>query len=286
MAGVLLSGLAIVGRAGVAHADFPLPDVPLVRSNLGAEYRFDFGGGRYDQRSLRIEGSGVQVSLIKPGRDGLRVAIPRGPGGKGLSLCTKFGLGGDFEVMASYEVIRAPQPKPGARVGVEVALQSAARWEERVYLSRELDPRGGEAQLWGGIEGGEDPPRIEPPVATGSAARRGRFHLARVGPIVYLHAAEEGKAFRKVFEGNFGTSNLMFLRMQTRYEGADQGFEMSWKEVTIRAESLPTDPGRPGSGSSRPPTWLIVAGCAGILIAIAGWSIARGHGPANRHHKA
>jgi len=96
----LLAGLdSLIVSQG--RAEVPLPELSLDRGRLVERYDLNFRNGHYDFQSIRVEGSGVQISLVKPTVDGLRARVPPRMGGSGVSLCTKFGIRGDFELSAS-----------------------------------------------------------------------------------------------------------------------------------------------------------------------------------------
>ena len=87
----------------------PLSD----RLKAAWEYRCDFRDGRYDYRWLHLEPNGPLASLAKPDRRGLRIAIPPKTDCRGVGAFTLFGVHGDFEVTASFEVLRADRPREG-----------------------------------------------------------------------------------------------------------------------------------------------------------------------------
>ncbi len=260
-----LTGLILL-VGGPGRAETPLPAVGLDRGRLGAAYDLNFRASHYDYQSIRVEGSGVQISLVKPTNEGLRVHVPPRTEGAGVGLCTKFGIQGDFEVIASYQVRDAPRPTDGPGIGPEVALQSAARWDDGVRLGRRVAPSGA-AAVAGAIERGSATPASASAGSIASSAGEGRFYLARSGATVFLYVAEGASPYRKVAEGEFGTANVMFVRLATLYEGASRGLDVVWQDLQIRAEALPRTPGTP-SDSTLPSGTLVVAGW-GLLIVVA-----------------
>ena len=262
-----LTGLVLL-VGGLGRAETPLPAVSLDRGRLGAAYDLNFRASHYDYQSLRVEGSGVQISLVKPTAEGLGVHVPPRTEGVGVGLCTKFGIQGDFEVIATYQIRAAPQPTDGPGIGPEVALQSAARWDDGVRLGRRV-ARTGEAAFFGAIQPGAAAPTRASAGSIASSALDGRFYLARSGATVFLYVAEGTSPYRKVAEGEFGTANVMFVRLATLYEGASRGLDVVWRDLQIRAEALPRTPGTP-SDSATPPGTIVVAGW-GLLIVIGAW---------------
>ena len=252
--------------ASRGQAQVPLPDSPLDHARLVERYDLSFRGSRYDYQSLRVEGSGVQISLVKPTSDGLRVHVPPKTIGGSVGLCTKFGIRGDFELRVSYEFLGATKPTEGPGIGLAVFLQSAEQWDEHISLSRRVAPKTGQATFSAEISRGADSPTGGGAGSLPSTSKEGQFAIARSGSTVSLYAADEKGGFRKVSEADFGAGTLMFVRLSTLYDGADRGLDILWKDLTVRAESLPRNPGQPSGEASRPP-WLVVGGFVFFVIA-------------------
>ncbi len=60
---------------------------------------------------------------------------------------------------------------------------------------------------------------------------------------------------------------MMFVRLSTLYEGADRGLDVLWKDLAIRAESLPRDPGQPSDRAFLRAPLAIVA-CMVLFVAV------------------
>ncbi len=262
----LLAGLvSLIVSQG--RAEVPLPELPLDRGRLVERYDLSFRNSHYDYQSIRVEGSGVQISLVKPTINGLRVHVPPKTNGSGVGLCTKFGIRGDFELSVSYEILDAPKPSEGPGIGPEVSLQSSERWDEHISLSRRVAAKTGDATFSSGISRSGNLKTSGDVASVKSSSKVGRLYIARSSSTVYLYAAEGNGGFQKVTQTDFGTGNVMFVRLSTLYEGENRGLDVLWKDLTIRAESLPRNPGQPSDGAF--PSVLLVAGLCVLLCIIA-----------------
>jgi serine/threonine protein kinase len=229
------------------------------------EYRCDFRDGRYDYRWLHLEPNGPLASLAKPDRRGLRIAIPPKTYCRGVGAFTLFGVHGDFEVTASFEVLRADRPRDGDGVGPELFLRGADGWDHYASMARMLRADHAEPQLrvaWG--EKGDGRPR-SPGARDRTDLKAGRFRIARAGSTVhYLVAAKDSDTFREVAQSEFGTGDLSTVRLMALINDSGAALDVLWTDLTIRAEALPgfTD-GKPPE-PQRASWWLLLAGLSGV----------------------
>ena len=253
----------------------PLSD----RLRAAWEYRCDFREGRYDYRWLHLEPNRPIASLAKPDRRGLRIAIPPKTDCRGVGVFTLFGVRGDFEVTASFEVLKADRPREGdGGVGPELFLRGVDGWDHSVSMARMLRPDHAEPQIlvaWG--EKDDDRPRSQG-ARDRTDLRAGRFRIARVGSTVhYLVAPKDSDAFREVARNEFGTKDLSTVRLMALVNGSGAALDVLWTDLTIRAEALPgfTD-GKPPE-PQRASWWLLLAGLSGVTALGIGvwWSGAR-----------
>ena len=242
------------------------------------EYRCDFREGRYDHRWLHLEPNGPLASLAKPDRRGLRIAIPPKTNCRGVGAFTLFGVHGDFEVTAAFEVLKAGRPREGDGVGPELYLRSVDGWDHYASMARMLRSDHSEPQLrvsWG--EKGDSVPR-SPGARDRTDLQAGRFRIARVGSTVhYLIAPKDSDAFREVAQIEFGTDDLNTVRLMGLVNGSGAALDVLWTDLTIRAEALPgfTDGRHPEP--QRASWWLLLAGLSGVAAMGIGvwWSGAR-----------
>jgi hypothetical protein len=204
-------------------------------------YLIDFRGGHYDHRRLTIEGSGSLGHLAKPGPDGLRMVVPAGTEGRHVGIYTRFGLRGDFEVTASYEVRGAARPKvrTGPGIGPELCLRSVAGWGNYASMAWSLTESRDFPIVVGGFARTVDEARRRLGGSERAAARSGVFRIVRSGGTVrFLASAIEDRDFHEVYAGEFGTDDIDLVRITAIFEGSDDLLDVVWKELSIRAESL------------------------------------------------
>jgi hypothetical protein len=229
------------------------------------EYRCDFRDGRYDYRWLHLEPNRPIASVAKPDRRGLRITIPPKTDCLGVGAFTLFGVHGDFEVTASFEVLNAERPREGGDVGPELDLQTVDGWGSYVSMGRMLRASDAEPQLLiargekvdGGIQHHGNREKTD--------LKAGRFRIARVGSTVhYFVAPKDSDAFHQVGEDEFGTKDIARVRVMAQVNESRAALDVLWKDLTIRAESLPgwTD-GKP-TAPPGPSLWLLLAGLAGV----------------------
>ena len=96
---------------GPVAAQAPATTAPPDAEKLREVYHYDFRDGRYDNRWLHLEPNGPLGSLVKPDPRGLRIAIPAKTDALGVGAFTRFGVHGDFEVTASFEILKADRPE-------------------------------------------------------------------------------------------------------------------------------------------------------------------------------
>ncbi|GIW92676.1 MAG: hypothetical protein KatS3mg110_0717 [Pirellulaceae bacterium] len=96
---------------------------------------FDFQNSQYDRMQLRPLVAGM-ARLVEPNAKGLRMHLPAGPGPERVGIKPVFSIQGDFEITASFEVVRAEQPKSGSGVGPAIHLVFQSPLEPTAVLSR------------------------------------------------------------------------------------------------------------------------------------------------------
>ena len=225
----------------------------------GGNTACDFRDGRYDYRWLHLEPNGPLTSLAKPDRRGLRIAIPPKTECRGVGAFTMFGIRGDFEVTASFEILKADRPR---RAAASAPSCTSARSTGGATTSRSpgwLRTADGRAP---------DPGRLGREVNGRSditatsrrpTSKAGRFRIIRVGcdgPLLRRPKRDDFRkdsdAFREVARHEFGTKDIDTVRFMGQFNDSDA--------APGRHLEGPQDPGR---GAPRPgrrrcdsrPTW-------------------------------
>jgi serine/threonine protein kinase len=251
----------------------PATPAPPDPEKLVAVYRQDFRDSRYDNRWLRLEPDGPAGNLVRPEARGLRIAIPAKTNTAGIGTFTRFGVHGDFEITASFEILKVDKPKDGGSVGPELYLRTIDGWGDYVAMARFI--RAPEAEPHILVARGE---KVEGQIRYHTSEHKnaitaGRFRITRSGPMVqYLLAPADSDDFRELATDDFGIKDLNMVRLMAKINGAGVPLDLLWKDLTIRAESLPgwTDPAAPPPRASM---WLVLlAGLVFVaVLALALW---------------
>ena len=109
---------ALGGEAGQCDQSESMPGPDPKR--LVAEFHQDLKGGKFDSKMLKLVG-GDGGKFVKTEEDGLHIRMPAGldkplP----VGVAPRFRIHGDFEITASYAIVKADKPIRG--YGLAVAL--------------------------------------------------------------------------------------------------------------------------------------------------------------------
>ena len=236
---------------------------------FAAEYRQDFRNERYDPRWFRVD-EGPPDSMrafFRPDPRGLHIVIPRGSSAN-LRLGTGFQVHGDFEIIATYEVISAPRPATGFGVGPEVHIKPPGGWDRYASACWFVRNDGSEVivMAWGrSVDGKKQVSAQRVP----AKSRSGRLRLRRTGTRLD-YAVDDGETgqFRPVYTAEYGAEDVEKVRLDTIQGGSSGGCEMIWKDLTVRADDLP------GWSSSEYTSWWWVLAIVVLLSAILGGGVA------------
>jgi serine/threonine protein kinase len=265
---------AVRGPAVVSPSSNQPAPVPssFDSSRLKEEYRYDFRNEKYDYTWLRIEGSGILATLMKPERRGLRLAIPPKTQGRLLGIYTRFGVHGDFEITASFEVLAAEKPQAGKRVGPELYLRAVPDSENHMMsMARVVTANSDSPTILANIGQKIDGSPRYHGTSIDSSAREVKFRIVRAGSAVYYFVAEGAAGpFRQIYQTEFGTKDIDRVRIAALFDGSDHRLDLLWKDLTIRAEELPGWTGGGASTAVRFPIGIAAAGVSGFLCLVAG----------------
>ncbi len=255
-----------------AEPDVPIPTAPpigtpldqLDPARLARVYDLSFLRKNYDVRWLRIAAPGGATTLVRPDPRGVRVTIPEKLGDS-VAIETKFGLRGDFDVRASFEVLSIQKPTIGFGVGPELLVKPPGDWDKLASVSRFVNPKDTiiSAVFLRKIDGetivqGNWPQTM---------IKKGTFRLVRTGPTMhYLIANGDSQDFVELFQAEFGTEDLEMVRLGAVTGRSPSSADVLFSHLSIHAEELPGLSG--GSESTQRSPWaLLAAGFAVIGLA-------------------
>jgi len=203
---------AEAGR-GAQAGSAPVPD----KGRLVAEFHQDFRGGELDRRALMLVGGDAE-KLVKAERGGLRVRIPAGldkPAAVGIT--PRFYIRGDFEITATFEIIKADTPIRGYGVAAALWVETDTPTAEAVTIERGTIPREGERFTSTRISGPEKARKYDVRRAR-AGFPSGKLRMARVGTKVTTSYADGDRPFRELRTVELGPEEITLARM-----GADTG---------------------------------------------------------------
>jgi hypothetical protein len=208
---------------------------------LGRVYHQDFRTAPLDERAFRAFGRDDDPSRIRSEPKGLHMTVPVGRRGD-VGLVTTFGVRGDFEITAAFEVLPTAPPSEGYGTGPELLIKPLGGWDtfaSMARLRRESDAIDSLVHGW--RVDGESRMAGRWPAAVASS---GRFRLARTGETLrYLVADGPSGDFQEFFRTKFGAQDIEQVRFKATAGGGLGPVEVIWDDLTIRAEALPEPDG-------------------------------------------
>jgi serine/threonine-protein kinase len=197
----------------------------------------DFRRDRFDPVEFRLYVPEGDPEVIEPSAQGLLLRVPEGFG-KPVGVATRFGVRGDFEITASFEVMPGEPPETGHGLGAELLAKPEGDWNTFVSMARYRRAHDSIFALTHFFRIGDEARHDgEYPTTTETSAR---FRLVRRGSaLYYLVAGGDSDDFRELFRTRFGTQDLELVRLAATPGGSRRGVDVIWKDLTIKARELP-----------------------------------------------
>ena len=108
-------------------------------SNLKAKFEQDFRGGDPKNPNLRF----IHDRNVRWETGGVRITMPAGQGKiPTTGVAANFQVKGDFQITASYEVLKAQQPTEGYGVGVSIYAAIDSNAGDAISLARRVGVTG------------------------------------------------------------------------------------------------------------------------------------------------
>ncbi len=257
---LVVLGLSVPHRAG---------------SQEPVEFYHDFRGARALPAALVLAGPDAEA-VCRPEPEGLRVMLPAARSAHHpVVVTTTFGLTGDFEMTAGYELLATSRPTAGYGVGVALNVATDAGRFKFAKVARIQHVDKGNvycAEYWSNA-----PPKgywgfkPEP-----SEARAGRLGLRRTGPTIrFLVADAADKDFREIEQRDIGADEMASVQFEF-IDSGQPGNTLDARLVDLRIRS----PGLKSPAAAVPPrrSWLMLAVlCIVVLLltALGLWGYAR-----------
>jgi hypothetical protein len=266
------------------------------KEKLAQEYVNPLKGQPEDLRKLALIGPNAK-EFVTLEQDGLRIRLPAGVEGEGPMHGVNSGMivKGDFEITASFEVLREPGLGEAGDKGTKVHLLVTATNPhfDLAGISRHVKGKPPtKYSTW--RNQWDDVTRKNKQKFKGFDVKgtKWRFRLARTGSTLSYYVAEEGDAdFRLLQQWDFVEDDCKDVRVVAQTGGPLAALEVRVTDLRIRAESLPNlpiadastakqeaaPPGDPPGVPAGPGGWRIwlAAGVGAILLLALGLAIWR-----------
>lgn len=250
---------------------------------LAAEqYSLDLAKGEFKDRLFRLIGPNASAAVDR--KSGfVRLPADR-PGQPQVGIASRFGMGGDFEVTAGFEIIGLDTPEDGYGSGVALRLIKPGEPTQRAVISTVLVPGKGDLVRTDVIDFENQKIVAHRVEALPGKVRKGRLRVARTGTRVSFLISEQMQGgdgtFRLLREMSFGDEDIQSAALLADTGGARSRLTARLISLVVRADRLPTGTQAPPPPQSRPqprsPWWRValVAALAGAF-ALVGWLIHR-----------
>jgi len=235
------------------------------------ELVWKFDGDSSHRQSLELDGPDADECVqFEPG--GLRIALPTGHRDKrmGTGLAAKVPIKGDFEVTASFEMLKEPAPSD-AGLGTGIYLWVEANTPD---INRATVTRG----VWGmrryytwlhlsDEETGK--PNTEDLKFFPAIAKSGKLRITRAGSAVSFYIAEApGDDFTLLYRHPFVADDLKAIHIGGSTGGPKASLEGRITELRVRAGNLPISP-KAATNPAADKGWLSRALALGLVVTLA-----------------
>jgi len=234
---------------------------------LKDEFYQDFRSPKFPPTSILdiARGEGEQ-KIVKREAGGVRVAVAgKESGFPPFGVSPRFHVSGDFEITASYEVVKLDKPTSGYGVSVTLWVMTDKPSVDAVCVSRSNRPWDG--SVWVADKGWWDVSEKKyhhDGQAFPTQCKGGKLRLVRTGSVVHFLVAEgDSQDFQELRQVDYNTEDLSQIHLGVDTGGSKGPVEIVLKDLRIRAEELPLA-GATKRQTSR--SWLIwlAAGLVGL----------------------
>ena len=232
--------------------------------------------GRTEEIALPLRGGSPQRPEFAPAgptvpgtvlweAEGLRLKLPAARTALApVGIRTRFGLRGDFDVQASYEILSADEGVKGFGVGARLFVVLDSPEDDLVSLSRVLRAEGPSfAAFRVSNEGGkprEDSRRVK------AKSQRGRLRLYREGETLFFEAADGDQDFERIHAIQIGDVDVREIRLTAWTGDKPAAVDLRWTDASFKAEEFPI---RETAAAGFASIWWIGLAVGVIAVAVA-----------------
>jgi uncharacterized protein DUF1583 len=233
-----------------------------IEKDLKAKFQQDFRGGDPKNPNLRF----IHDRNVRWENGGVRITMPAGQGKLPTAgVAANFQVKGDFQITASFEVLKAQQPTEGYGVGVSIYAAIDSNAGDAISLARRVDVKRqanflSDRMTPNPAKGGSDHDvKIRP-----AGAATGKLRIQRVGAMVrFLIAEGESVDFAPIFQDDqkridaeIGTADIRYFQIGGDAGDSEAALDLRLLDLTVEAEDLP---GLIATARRAPPAWMLKA---------------------------
>jgi hypothetical protein len=216
----------------------------LFASGSGAaEYTLDFRNHTFDNRRLRLIGTGA-TSLLKPASEGLSVALPAGTALDEVGFAPRFRLRGDFQITLDYKIADVTRPKQGYGVGPGIYVMTASEDRQAATLGRVFRVKEGHVfTTHQARESDGDGSRQQSVRFFDTDTDEGQLRLERIGNRLQYSVAGSDGSWRMLHETDFTDADVTLARIALNRNGAGDTIPATvlFRSAVIRADRFVGD---------------------------------------------
>jgi len=232
------------------------------------DFEQDFRGGEPVHPSLSLFGAAAdEVVKVEPA--GLRITLPtNGRQTYGWGVVGNFGLSGDFEVTAGYELLTVDRPVRGSGAGVALNLQPDEQRSKWAKIGRFVRPDGKAcyaAECWTKKKS----PKHYHQRFVPTDARGGKLRLERKESLLrFLAADAPGDAFQEILRVDFGPEDMSMVRFIANNNSSPTAVDARLLNLKVRSGNLIEAPALDMSKAWLPAVLLVF-----LLLGLAGFGL-------------
>lgn len=203
----------------------------------GAEYRWDFRTGHFDNLSLEPLGKGA-VNLLRPTPRGLQLTLPIGKTAPFVGFSPRFKLRGNFEISMAFTIEQMTTPESGSGSGVSIYVTTETPGQPAATVGRLR--RVGDKNVYNTFTATVDDGERRTSVKLfETSADSGTLRMQRIGEEVTYSVAEAGGPVRELVTVPFDAADVILLRFGLNQSDPQSSVRAYVHEITIQADELP-----------------------------------------------
>jgi WD40 repeat protein len=154
-----------------------------------------------------------------------------------VGVAAKFGIKGDFELTAGFEIVEAEPPKEGRGVYFELYLMTETSSGEALSFNRMVLQDGREvyasARMSSNKAGGRN--IIFQGEEIPAPRKSGQLRITRLGSKIFLSVREDaGANFRVLYRAELGAEDVKFLRLGANPGGGPHAVDLRIHDLRVR----------------------------------------------------